>query len=192
MVPSILRWHPIDRGEYRRAGNLLEGPVDGRVEEGNDRAIVLVLESFIIIPVIIGLGASWVTAATRGPAISRRSPLLAWTLVVMLAVVPLATLSSLWPLRLAFFISEPALDQLADRIVAGRSPVFPRWAGVFWVVNSVTEPATGNIGLIIDPHPSGRSGLVRLGAGSFDPLGPLYPFPPPEHLGGRWWYEEEY
>ena len=47
-------------------------------------------------PVIIGLGAAWATAATRGTAISRRSPLLAWTLVLILAIVPLATLSTLW------------------------------------------------------------------------------------------------
>jgi hypothetical protein len=114
-------------------------------------------------------------------------------LVLVLAFAPLSMLFTLWPLRLAFFASRPAMDRLADRVNAGQAIGSPEWAGLFRVVGSAIEPTKGNVGLIIDPNPGGRSGFVRTGPGvpAKKNLGPFWNLNFNEHLGGRWWYQNE-
>ena len=111
-------------------------------------------------------GHRWAVAATRLDAVRRRAPLLAWSLVIVLAILPPMLLFTQSPLRLAFFASRPALDRLADRVAMGESPLYPVRAGFFLIVGSAVDPSNGNVGLIIDPDPSGRSGFVRLRPGS--------------------------
>ena len=50
--------------------------------------------------------------------------------------------------------------------------VSPEWAGWFRVVGSAVDPSSGNVVLVIDAAPSGRSGLVPVGAGPRVPAGP--------------------
>src|SRR5262249_53313702 len=71
-------------------------------------------------PFILGIGAAWATPATRRTARSRRSPLLAWPLVLAVALAPFSMLLTPWPLRLAFLASRPAMERLADRVAAGK------------------------------------------------------------------------
>lgn len=146
-------------------------------------------------PIVVGAGVAWASAATRRLARSRRSPLLAWPLVLLLALLPPSMLVGFWPLRLAFLVSRPALERLADRVAAGQGVTGPEWAGMFRVVGSAVDPATGNIGLIVDADPSGRSGFLRVGAGPNIPAvrssGPYYNLYLDLQLRDRWWYECE-
>ena len=126
------------------------------------RAIGMALGSLCGVPLILGFGTAWSAAATRREIVRRRSPLLAWPLVIVLAALPLTMLFAEWPLRLAFLASKSALDRLADRVAAGDAPGRPVRAGLFTVVNSEVDPTTGNVGLVTGSNTSGRSGFVRL------------------------------
>jgi len=63
------------------------------------------------------------------------------------------------------------------------------------VVGSAVDPSTGNVGLIIDPDPSGRSGFVRVSIGPRIPTarsnGPFYNLNFDLQLRERLWYECE-
>jgi len=120
-------------------------------------------------PIVISTGVAWASAATRRTARPQRSPLLAWPLVLVLALLPLSMLLTLWPFRLAFLASRPAMDRLADRVDAGQAVTSPEWVGLFRVVGSAVDPSTGNVGLIIDP--THRVALVS----SESALAPAYP-----------------
>jgi hypothetical protein len=102
----------------------------------------------------------------------------AWSLVIVLAALPLTMVFTPWPFRLAFLASKPAHNRLADRVAVGQAPRRQVSAGLFMVVGSIIDPASGNIGLIIDSDPSGRSGFVRFGRGFNMPqerrYGPFY------------------
>jgi hypothetical protein len=146
-------------------------------------------------PVTLGFGAAWVGAATRLEAAPRRSPIVAWLLVLALAGLPLTMLFTLWPFRLAFLASKPALDRLADRVALRQPRGLPLRAGLFLVVGSIVDTTTGNVGLIIDPAPSGRSGFVRVSLVPGMPRGrrdgPFYNLNYDLELGGGWWYQNE-
>jgi hypothetical protein len=116
---------------------------------------------FIAGPMIGGLGAAWVALASRQHASPRRSSPVAWLAVIALSGMPLVTLWTMWPLHLAFRASRPSLERLADQVAAGQISGFPRWAGVFRIAGSIVEPATGNVGLMIEPNPDGPTGFVR-------------------------------
>jgi hypothetical protein len=157
--------------------------------------VLIFLGWFWAFPFMIGPGAAWARAATRRTAKPRRSPLVAWPLVFVLALAPLSMLYWFWPFRLAFLVSRPAMDRLADRVGAGQPVSNPEWAGLFRVVGSSVDSSTGNVGLVIDPHPSGRCGFVRLCRGPNTPegrrIGPFYNLNFDLELGDRWWYECE-
>jgi hypothetical protein len=149
---------------------------------------------FLAFPSILGIGAAWTTAATRRSARLRRSPLWAWPLVFVVAFAPLSMLLTRWPLRLAFLASRPAMERLADRVAAGRAVTSPEWAGLFKIVGSAVDPATGNVGLVTDPRPAGRSGFVRLNLdmkGLSGSYGPFVNLNLNEHLAACWWYQSE-
>jgi hypothetical protein len=154
--------------------------------------VLLLLDWFLSFPFILGLGAAWAAEATRRDAVPRRSPMAVWLMVVVLAFLPLTMLLNGWPLRLAFLVSRPDFDRLADRVAGGETPSLPTWAGVFRVVGSAVDPATGNVGLITNADRSGRSGFVRIrpGAGGRR-RGPFYNLNLDLALGAGWWYECE-
>jgi hypothetical protein len=157
--------------------------------------VVMALGALCGIPLILGLGTAWSAAATRREAVRRLSPLLAWPLVIVLAALPLTMLFTQWPFHLAFLASKPALGRLADRVAAGHAPGRPVQAGLFMVVNSEVDPTTGNVGLVTDPDPSGRSGFVRISpTPSTSPgrvRGPFYNLNGDLPMGGRWRYQNE-
>jgi hypothetical protein len=154
--------------------------------------VLMLLVWLLAFPLVFGAGAAWATATTRRAARSQRSPFWAWPLVIALGFLPVTMLLTHWPLRLAFLASAPALDGLADRIAAGQGITSPEWAGLFRVVGSAVEPSNGNVGLIIDPDPSGRSGFVRVVASPGLPVGrsggPFYNLNLDMRLGDRWRY----
>jgi hypothetical protein len=165
-------------------------------ERGLAALVPIWLGWFCTFPLIIGLGVAWATTATRRTARPRRSRLLAWPLVLAAAFAPLTMLVTPWPLRLAFLASRPAMERLADRVAAGHAISRPEWAGLIQVVGSATDPGTGNVVLITDPNPSGRSGFVRLDPsaqvkGGRGYYGPFFNLNINEHMDGRWWYQEE-
>ena len=61
------------------------------------------------------------------------------------------------------------------------------------MVGSAVAPGTGNVGLIIDPDPAGRSGFMRLGPGTppEERDGPFFNFNWDERMDERWWYQNE-
>jgi hypothetical protein len=106
-----------------------------------------------------------------------------------LAVTPLTTLWTFWPLRVAFLISGPALERLADRVAAGQAPSFPARAGLYCIRGSATDPVSGNIALITDANLGGRAGFVRYQPGS--PQGPFSSLFMGMSLDRTWSFEME-
>lgn len=116
----------------------------------------------IVVPTLAGFGVAWAVLATRDSAIPRRSLSATGLLVFALTVMPLVTVTTLWPLRLAFLASRPSLDLLADRVAANQTITYPQRAGVYWFVNSKVNASSGSVGLMMDPNPSGPTGFVRM------------------------------
>jgi hypothetical protein len=157
-----------------------------------DSVFLMFLVWLLAFPLVLGAGIAWVTTATRREVRSRRSPIWAWPLVIASGILPLTMVVTLWPLRLAFLASTPALDSLAGRVSAGQGVTSPEWAGLFRVVYSAVEPSNGNVGLIIDPERSGRSGFVRVGTSPALPSGsaggPFYNLNLDMRLSDTWRY----
>jgi hypothetical protein len=140
---------------------------------------------------VLCLGAGWASTATIHGTFPNRHPLVAWTLAIALAVLPLATSFTFWPLRLAFLVSSPAMNRLADR-AAGGVPVRSAWAGLYRVNGTMVDPVTGNVGLVTDRDPSGRGGFVRVRPGTPNRGGgPFFNLYLDIPLGGGWRYQKE-
>ena len=90
----------------------------------------------------------------------------AWLSVGVLALLPLFTLLTLWPLRLGFAASRPALEHIADQVAAGQTITYPQQVGLFRIAGSVVDPSSGSVGLLIDPNPNGYTGFVRVRPGT--------------------------
>jgi hypothetical protein len=147
---------------------------------------------FAAFPVILGLGAAWASSVGPREQSAGRPPRALWTLVLALTFLPLTMLFTHWPFRLAFLASRPALDRLADRVADGQAPGRPIQVGLFRVVGSIRDRITGNVGLVIDPDSSGRSGFVRLDPGCGGRCnGPFYNLTFSLKLGEGWWYDCE-
>ena len=115
----------------------------------------------LAMPAIGGLGVAWGILSTRSSAIPRRLRGLAATSVVLLTALPLVTVSTLWPLRIAFLTARPGLERLANQVAAGTTVSFPQRVGVFQFAGAGFDRPSGNVGLMIDPDPSGPIGFVR-------------------------------
>ena len=143
-----------------------------------------------VMPAIIGQGTSWANRSTQGKSVPTRTGHPVVLSVVFLAVLPIVTLLTYWPLHLAFLIARPRLDRLANRVDAG-SAVAPVRVGLFRIVGSDVDPLTGNVGLIINPARHGRTGLVRIRPGAPpDPRGPIAGSDQDVPLGGGWRYRQ--
>lgn len=116
----------------------------------------------VLFPLIGALGTAWTKIATHDNAASRKSPSIAWALVVVSAILPAVTISTVWPLHLAFLAFRPSLERLADRVETGHMIVSPHWIGPFRLSESAVDPDVKTVGLFIDPNPGGRTGFVRV------------------------------
>jgi len=116
----------------------------------------------VLLPSIGTLGASWTKLATQDNEAPRKSPLRSWALVIVLAILPVVTISTLWPLHLAFLAFRPSLERMADRVEAGHMIVSPHWIGPFRLSESAVDSDLKTVGLFIDPNPGGRTGLIRV------------------------------
>ena len=154
--------------------------------------LLMTLVSLGLVPVAAGCGLAWAIAATRPGAIRRRPSWLAWSLVAVACLMPLSMIADLWPLRLAFLHARPSLDAMADRVARGRPVVGPERAGCFEVVASTYDPATGDVALVTNPNPAGRSGFLRLGFRDGTRQAHLFTnLDFDERMNGRWRYQDE-
>jgi hypothetical protein len=116
----------------------------------------------VLLPSISALGMAWTKLAPHHNAVRRRPPSLSWALVIVVAVMPAVTISTLWPLHLAFLAVRPSLERLADRVEAGHMIASPHWIGPFRLSESAVGADRKTVGLLIDPNPGGRTGFVRV------------------------------
>ncbi len=154
--------------------------------------MLFVLWVLVLLPAILGPGAAWARLARREGAIRGRSRAAVNACVCVMALFPVATLGTLWPLYLAFYLSRPSLERLADQVAAGQAVTQWRRAGVYSIAESDLDPGSGNVGLFVDPNPSGPSGFLRIRSG----LPPYYPGRPfatdmNVELPGGWEYRVE-
>jgi hypothetical protein len=146
----------------------------------------------IIFPAIIAFGAAWAILASRPGAFPRRSGEVYGLVVFLLASLPVLTLGTLWPLRMAFVAARPTLERLADQVAAGQTVNFPQQAGPFRLVKSAVDPVSGHIALMTDPNTSGPKGFVRVRPASPSSLaGPIVGSNLDVGLGGEWDYRDE-
>ena len=102
----------------------------------------LLFSSFAFIPIVPGFGLAWITARDGWAARARAA------LVVAVAVLVIASmLVTHWPLKLAFYLSSPALNRLADRVESGEAMTKPEWAGLYLIYS--VRPFTANGDLIL-------------------------------------------
>jgi hypothetical protein len=138
------------------------------------------------VPIILGSGAAWAVAASRPGTERRRPAWVVWPLVVIAVSIAVSIPLSHWPLRLSFQVCRGGFDRLADRVAAGESVGFPARVGLFVVVGSAIDPATGNVGLVTDSRGGGESGFARAsGPGPRRP-GPFGALNWDIDLGGGW------
>jgi hypothetical protein len=147
---------------------------------------------FAIAPTFI-LGSVWASLATAVDAVPRRSQSFVWSVVLVLAVMPLITLWSLWPIRLLFFAARPEMERLANQAVAGHALGRAESVGLFHFASTRFDPASGDVALLSEPdsiYPTGflwkRSGATasRAGCGMCGSNMSVY-------LGHGWWYLED-
>jgi hypothetical protein len=114
------------------------------------------LASLVFIPIVPGFGLAW---ATSQPSRGRKAvAAVAVGLVVAFAV---SILQTHWPLRLAFHLSSPALNRLADRVSGGGTVRPGERAGLYFIRGG--SIVGGDTMLVIDPDPGGLSAFVRKG-----------------------------
>jgi hypothetical protein len=116
-------------------------------------------------PAIMAAGLARCRLLTRDGLVPQPFEAAAWLSVGVLAFLPLFTLLALWPLRLGFVTARPALEHLADQVASGQTIAYPQQVGLFLITGSIVDAGSGNVGLLIDPNPSGYTGFVRVGPG---------------------------
>ncbi len=155
--------------------------------------IIRILLGMILLSIPLGAGIAWVKQPISDAPASHRSRFLAWVLVFGMVGLPTSMVFQNWPMRLAFLVSRPAFDRLADRIEAGESPRWPVYAGLFQVSGIARgHSGTPNTALTIGANPNGNTWFVR----SSTPTSSLT-VPPQVFVSekltadGRWWHQEE-
>jgi hypothetical protein len=151
------------------------------VHEGG--TILIFLLSVFTACALFASGSDW--CETRTP--TRWCPnYLAVFCVVVFMFLPFSTLFS-WPLRVAFFLSQPSMDRLADRIEHGSKMTPPEWTGLFLIWNSEISEHTGDTLLITGSDRSDAMGFLRVAEGTMpdDPNS----WPHDLRLSDRWMYQ---
>ncbi|QEH34632.1 hypothetical protein OJF2_31730 [Aquisphaera giovannonii] len=173
--PRIARWGFLAAATWLNASML----VFFAYQPVLHNSIYLFASSLIFLPIVPGLGMAW---AAGGQGRVR------WTRAAIVACacgLAFSMIATHWPLRLAFGLSSPALNRLADRVEAGGAIAPGERAGLYRVFG--TTALTGDTAIIIDPDPGGISAFVRrpgpARGSSRDWLddGP----------GGRWWFLDQ-
>ncbi len=112
------------------------------------------------LPPLAACGGYWMHANRRRDP-KKRSP---WTqvAVILLGILPSSMALTLWPLHLAFAISRPAMNRLADQVAAGIPVAFPCQVGVYTIVSAKRDLGKNpDVALFVDDDPNGPSGFVR-------------------------------
>ncbi len=143
-----------------------------------------------LLPTTIALGAAWVLLRSGDVPVPMRSREAALSSVFLMAALPILTLWTLWPLRVAFLAVRPALDRLANQVAAGQPVAYPRRIGPFRIEAPAIAPVSGYVGLKVAPRGRGvNTGFVRIHGGSTPTThGPFVGVNFDVHLGGGWWY----
>ena len=140
-------------------------------------SVFLFLGSLVFVAIVPGVGLAWV--ASR-PLRSQR--LRAAGLVIALTAIPCSMIAYRWPLHLAFYLSSPGLNRLADRIESGGKVIPGEWAGIYRVWGSMKDSRTGAPVLVIDPDRRGIFGFCR------HSKTPPYPSDQGDQFNGGRWY----
>ncbi len=162
----------------------------GLCEFGPIALILMLQTSLLVVGLVCVSYAFWLTSARdrrdRGAA--------AWARLVAVALaslLPFVMIFMFLPQRAAVLISRPALNRLADDVAAGKTVQWPRRVGLLRVTGGVVEPVSGNVGLVLDPNPSGRTGLARIAPGMAGVPGPFLNLNIDRDMGGGWRFQQE-
>lgn len=117
-----------------------------------------------------------------------------WFARVVAMVIGLAFLGMVyfpWPINLAFFVSAPALERVADQVLEDGYIQRPQWAGLFYVFDS--DQQDGNVALITNARYGGRLGLVRFSNERIPEVyaGPMFNLNWDHQLFGNWYFQAE-
>jgi hypothetical protein len=146
---------------------------------------------FFLLPSLLVFGFTWATLASREVLATQLSRSATWISVAALTALPPFTGLSLWPLHLAFLMAKPALERQADQVAAGQAVTYPTKLGLFWIAGSALDPASGNVGLMIDPDPNGPTAFVRVNSVQHGCPVPVRGDVLHVWLGNRWCYHIE-
>ena len=149
---------------------------------------------FLVLPTLAAFGIAWASLASGDKGDRRHSASHAWWFVIALTPMPAMTAVTAWPFQVRFLMAMPALERLADRVAAGQAVTYPQWAGPIQIAGSAVDPASGNVGLMIDTNPNGPSGFIRCRGPQSDSYGCHRPFRGDWYhlsLVGGWCYHEE-
>ncbi|MEE9384796.1 MAG: hypothetical protein V3V08_15440 [Nannocystaceae bacterium] len=132
------------------------------------------------------MGLAWKQTHAGDRPRARRS-----LIVAVAALSPFLMLAYPWPLHIAYLVSKPALENLADHALAGDTPPLPRWAGVFHVVDVAVDG--GAVALVVRIRYGGRDGLSRMATAcdAACPYGPISNLNWNRPLSARWRYQSE-
>ena len=112
---------------------------------------ILVYLSVLLVPIFLGSGLKWAnTQVRRDGRIKANLP------VATLLAIALSMVLTLWPLRLAFTLSSPALNRLADRVEAGETVSDDEWSGFYPVRGARVDSYGGKNGVLLTIHLGGR------------------------------------
>ncbi len=107
---------------------------------------------------------------------------------MLVVLLPILTLSTLWPLRVAFLAARSSMDRLADQVAAGKPVGYPRRVGPFRIEAPAIAPVSGYVGLKVAPKGI-DTGFVRIHDGVRPTThGPFVGVNFDIYLGGGWWY----
>lgn len=166
---SMIQMRTIDRAERKRAvigfvclqvllaATALVVDLSAR---GNDEIVVLGVASVVAGPLALVAGLAWTfqnTAKDLAAARVWHRRRLVMTLVCIALIVSVAM--TMWPLRVTFYLSQPALERLAARVEAGDALTFPQRAGLFQVWRA--ERGANTSFLWLDPDRSYGVGFLH-------------------------------
>lgn len=154
-----------------------------------------VLLGLVALPLVLIAGVTWALVGLKG-----RRKLAGYALVPLVWAAYVGVFKADVGVRLAAFISRPALVNLAERVRAGESIHWPTRAGLFVVVGIRTKGPI--VALVTKDESSGDSALVHFPEGSRGDAeitgveelafyGPMYNLEWNVALGGDWRYQDE-